>query len=382
MSLLGAGLVAFNAYSVRRDFALATGAESPAQKAFLVDAADRPDIATFFKRLTPEGRLSMAKAIGRYQHPKLPKLTAVLLADFDAAARRELSRSLDRLAPKYVTETANELSRKGSFQTLAVTSALRKVGAPALPAVAAMLANGDARPAAISFLVASGPPAIPYFRKALADKNVDVKSAAADGLGKLRAREAVPELLAAYRTVKPENRPPFLSAVAAIGDPAQESLLVGIAQDPSRSGNERAQAVLGLGRIGSPRALAVLARLADEDDLRLRDDVAVTLATLGPRALALPLSPDARLRVAAGIDDPAADRVIMSAPGTDGVSVAKGRPRLVPFLTGKLAAALKRNDGALASMAVSALRTTPDGESALAKMADRPDVAALLARAV
>ena len=61
MILLGATLALVNVNTNRRDLALATGPKGEAQRTWLIEATDRPDVAQFFKNLssiarTPEGR--------------------------------------------------------------------------------------------------------------------------------------------------------------------------------------------------------------------------------------------------------------------------------------------------------------------------------------
>ncbi|MDX2065882.1 MAG: hypothetical protein SFX74_09090, partial [Fimbriimonadaceae bacterium] len=249
--MLGVVLAAYSSVTQIRDVGLATGATGPDQRAFFIAAADRPDIAVFFKGLKPQERLKMARQLGEYDDPKIAVVIAKLLGDFDVEARKVLTASLTRLARTQPAAVAEQLKEKGSFQQYGVSEALRSQGESVLPAVVTTLANGDARPNAVAYLVAAGPPAIPLLVPKLDDANKDVVLAAADALGKLRARAASPRLVALYRAALPDDRTSYLTALAGLGDPATEPIFQSIAQSDREPNPIRAQAALGLGRIGS-----------------------------------------------------------------------------------------------------------------------------------
>src|SRR5580658_11330050 len=116
MGGLGAVLIVWNIYALHRDTELATGPKSEAQEAFFVDAADRPDISLFFRKLTAKQRLAMAQDIGRYTDPQLGKLCGTLLGDFDPAARAALADSMGNVAVVHPQEVADQFNQKGSFQ--------------------------------------------------------------------------------------------------------------------------------------------------------------------------------------------------------------------------------------------------------------------------
>lgn|GEM_PF-1013618 len=374
MIAVGAGLTLFNSITLRNDTATATGPESPAQQQFFADAADRPDIAVFFKNLSHEQRVAMAKNIGRYDNPKLPKLAAVLLQDFDADARKELVASLVRMGKTRTKEIADQMIQKGSFQQTGVAAALDSAGKSSWPYVAEMLKNGDARGFAAAYLTEKGSDTGELLLEKLGDKDKDTRLAAADALGKLAYRPAVRLLRSLYDGVqgdatKFDELIGYLSALSGTGDPSLEPLFTDLLNDVTKPIPTRATAAFGLGRIGTESAARVVWKYADADDRSLADNAVAALQRAGTVALATaPTSGTARFRVAAGIPGVAADRFLAEGiqSGTDADPLlAVDRPGLVPVLQKKLASMTGEGDGDRADAIIRALASTSAGEKSL-----------------
>jgi HEAT repeat protein len=382
MIAIGAILAAYNAFNQYRDTSMATGPRSEAQAGFFSTAADRPDIALFFKGLTPNQRLTMARRIGEYDDPKLGTLIGKLLGTFDASAREVLTQSLARLGKKHPEAVADQLTVAGSLQQFAVSSALREVSAPALPAVAEKLKVADARTNAVAYLVTNGPSSTPYLLPLLKEKDKDVRLAAADALGKLGAKEAVQEIIALYDRSEGDERFGYLSALSGIGSPAAEPLLTKEAEDESVTGPRRAQAMLGLGRIGSPTTVATLWRLLKTDDPQIADAVVSGLQLAGNLAISTAPTPEDGLRVAAGVRTPEADRYIaeaLSRPGSRKAAAEAAANR--PSLVAAVAAAVKSaSDGEEADALMRTLATTPEGIAELKRLADDPALGGFASR--
>ena len=384
MLLVGVALALLNVFTTRRDLALATGPQSADQRAWLVDAADRPDVAQFFKKLSHEQRVAMAKAVGRYDDAPLAKLCGILLADFDVEARTNLADALKRIAMAHPEAVADQLKQKGSFQTLGVSAALRPLGRRALPGVVAMLANGDARPAAVAYLVASGDKAVAPLLPKLDDASADVRLAAADALGGLRAQSAVSDLLRVLDKAPPAERPAYLTALSAIGAPSTEALLATILRDPARPLAERTATALGLGRIGTPEAVHLLWENAASDEPTLSTAAYSALATVGPAALDEPGQTSAnRVQLAGLIPGAEADAVLRAAlsdPTTRLAAVDAGKERasLIPDFARLLSIA--REDGDLAAALVSALSASPEGKSRLVAYENDPSLRGFIRR--
>ena len=380
----GCALTVLNVFTSRRDVALATGPRSEAQHAWLVEAADRPDLAQFFKKLSHEDRVAMAQAVGRYDDAPLAKLSGTLLADFDAEARDALVQALKGIAAVHPEAVAEQLKNKGSFQTLGVSDALRTQGDRVLPAVVAMLANGDARPAAVAYLVRVGQASVAPLLPKLDDENRDVRLAAADALGQLRAREAVALLLKKLDAAPAEDRAPYLAALAAVGDPSTEGLMTSVLGDASRPLVERTPAALGLGRIGGAAAARALWPFASSDDPGLSGAAIAALGVVGPPALADRAAPPLlRLRVASLVEGSKADEAIrqgLRVPATAlaAIQAAKGRPSLLPDLAALLPQG--KADGDLAAALIAALSATPEGKARLVAYRDDPSYAGFIQR--
>lgn len=358
----------YNAWSTKTDIRIATGPVGKEQERFFVEAADRPDIATLFKSMTHEQKIVVARNIGHYDDPKLAKLIGILLADFDQDARKELTKSLAKLAQKQPAAVAAELKNAGSFQFLGVTEALKSIGDKAIPYVVQQLANGEARPQAIALLVENRASIKPLIA-CLKDKNSDVVKAAVEALGKLRAREATEKLMAMYENSKKEDKLLYLTALASIGDPRSENLLTAALDDPDLDSSMKQQAALGLGRIATPTSIQRLWRLVPNPDVDLVDSTISALQLAGDASLETPGTPvDIRIRVAAGIPSPLADAVIATGIRNPDNKIKKlafqsalERPALVRPIADFLSSIRVADDGELIDYAVRALMSTPQG---------------------
>lgn len=409
ISGLGVVLAVTNAITAQNDVRMATGTVGEAQERFFVDAADRPDIAIFFKGLAPDQRLKMSQSVGEYDDPKIAVLIGKLLADFDFVAREALTDSLVKLVKKQPKAVAEQLALKGSFQQLAVAKALATLGPTSAPFAAATLSNADARPNAVGYLVDLGSPSVPVLLPLLKDASIDVRLAAADGLGKLRSREAIPELTRLYREMFEKSKQPeavavpgqpapmtlaaisdaraaYLTAISGIGDPGSEPLLVQILANPAEPSTLRAQAALGIGRIASVQGARLLWNYRDDDEFELRESILSALQLAGGTALSVaPPLDESVIRVAGGIKGTAAEQVIAAGLRTPALVeaaalAATDRPSLVPNLLSVLRAPAARQDGRVADAAIRALRSTDQGELALRNSPEMAIFAGLIDR--
>jgi len=358
----------YNAWSTKTDIRIATGPTSKEQGEFFVNAADRPDIATLYKSMTHAQKIQVAQNIGNYNHPKLAKLIGILLADFDQDARKELAKSLAKVAQKQPEAVAQELKNAGSFQNLGVTEALKSIGDKAIPYVVKQLSNGDCRPQAIAFLI-ENPASIQPLIACLDDKNADVVKAAVEALGKLRAVQATTKLMAMYDVSKKEDKLLYLTALASIGDPRTEHLLTLALDDPELDSSMKQQAALGLGRIASPTSILRLWRIVPNPDVDLVDSTISALQLAGDASLNTPNTPvDIRIRVAAGIESSLANSVIAEGIANPDPAIKKiafqsamERPGLVRPIVNFLKSIQTGGDGELIDYAVTALMSTPQG---------------------
>jgi len=387
MVALGVVLAVTNVILTRRDISLATGEHGPAQRDFLVNAAERPDIATFFKKnLSADQRLAMAHNIGQYDDPKLAKLCGILLGDFDPVAREELTKSLSLLAAKRPLAVAGQLIQKGSFQQIAVSRALSSVGAPIWPVVVQQFSIPDAKLNAVNYLVSVGPKTVPPILTALGDKTLEVRLAAADALGKLKAKEAVPALLKLYETSVGDEQYGYLAALSGIGDQISAPLMSSTLQDSSVTIPRRALAALGLGRVGGPQSVKVLWQFAESEDQQLRQSVISALQLTQDDAFHQPGTfPATKLEVARGVKTEISDRIVSDSLKDftlrlAAAEIAKRRPRLVANLTQLLNTLNPNSEGDFADQLVSALLSTPQGTKSLGNLRNRAELAGIIER--
>lgn len=395
ITALGVALAVYNAVSLRRDVALAIGPKSKDQEQFFRDSAERPDIATFFKNLSPTQRLRMSKNIGRYSDPELAKLCGKCLGSFDPAARVALTDSLAVVSRAHPDATAALLTLPGSFQQLAISTALRSAGPTALPLVAKEFSEGDARPNAVAYLVAAGQSAVSSTIPYLSNADKDIRLAAADTLGKIRATQAVGLLTKMLQTTDEEERLAYLTALAGIGDPSSETLMTQTLKDESLPTQHRAQAALGLGVIGTTSSLTTLWSFAPTLDKSLRESAISALQVAGDPALRLRSwgqgklrSQDPLLQVAGGVRSTLADQIIrqaISSPETSrhAAEVSGNRPSLVDSLVRQAKLADAATQGDVIDSIFRALATTAEGRIKLKNMETStatPALAALASR--
>lgn len=383
MICLGAGLAIFNSVSLARDVSAATGPKSDSQHDFFVAAAARPDIELFYKKLTHEQRMAMAQRLGEYPDPKLAAVIGKLVGTFDTDARKVLTDSLTKVSAGHPEAVAALLIQKGSLQIVSITSALRTIGATALPAVVDELEVVDGRTNSVAYLVSVGKPAVPNLLPVLNDKDKDVRLAAADALGKIGANEAVAPLTKLYEGATGDEKFGYLSALSGIGAPETEALLSKAVDDETLTNPRRAQAMLGLGRIGTDSAIKKLWQLSSTDDPQVRDSVVSALQLAGDRALIGTPNPLLGLRVAGGLKDATADRFISEALRDPSLTMAAAeaasrRPSLVPSLSSNVR--LLAKDGAEVDALMKALATTAEGQRELKRLSDDPLVGGLAFR--
>jgi HEAT repeat protein len=380
---IGGTLAVYNVFSTRRDIGVATGPVGPGQQAFFVAAAERPDLELFYKGLTPEQRLTMARRLGEYDDGRIAPVIGKLLGTFDPVAREELGKSLTHLAKRQPDAVAAQFGLTGSFQQIAIANALREAGDSGLPLAVKRLDDAATRANALNFLVGYGPSGIPVLLPKLDSDNADVRLAAADALGKLSARAAVPPLTSLYEKSQGAEKIGYLSALASIGDPGSEGLLKAALADESLTIPQRAQAALGLGRIGGKSVIPTLLGLAEHPDRQFRESARSALALAGDAAVTDPSLPmPLRIEVAGSVRTAAADKVLAQAlanPETRlaAASVAGNRPSVVAPLT---TAARAETDGEATDRILRALATTEEGREVLEGLKSDPILGGLATR--
>jgi HEAT repeat protein len=154
------------------------------------------------------------------------------------------------------------------------------------PRLIKLLTHQDPRVRLASIEAAHGlktPPILDAVCRALRDPEREVRIAAAKTLGSLRYLQAAPHLRDAIRskgirTADISEQIAFFESYGMIGDPEGVRLLDGLLNGRSflgrkETGEIRACAALGLGRMGTPEAAAALERALGESDPVVRSAV-------------------------------------------------------------------------------------------------------------
>ncbi len=137
----------------------------------------------------------------------------------------------------------------------------------------------------------------------VADKDDGVCSGAIAALGSVGSPTPVPQLIAAMKERSPQVRRVAIGAIALIAHPSCEAPLTEAIRNPDDDNEARAQAAVGLGRIGTPTAIATLVSALSDDDLKVQIAAVDGLSDVGvPAVSALAVAvraPDARTRLRA-----------------------------------------------------------------------------------
>lgn len=132
-------------------------------------------------------------------------------------------------------------------------------------------------------------------------KNSDdtVKESAADALGKVGNKMAIPYLLPLLKETA-DVRKAAIAGIALIANKAGEAPLIEAVNDPTVDHDVREQAAVGLGKIGTPEAIAALVKALSDYDLKIQESATDALAVAGkpaiPTLLGLLKSPDTNLQ--------------------------------------------------------------------------------------
>ncbi|HSV72481.1 MAG TPA: HEAT repeat domain-containing protein [Chthonomonadales bacterium] len=146
---------------------------------------------------------------------------------------------------------------------------------------AARATGGDV----LGALVAKREKSVAALMPLLDDADEGVRSGAVSALGKVGSPTPVPRLIEMMAKDTPPVRRVAIGAIALIAHPSCEPALVEAIANPNDDNEARAQAAVGLGRIGSPSAIATLIRAIDDFDLRVQGAAVSALAVVGPPAV-------------------------------------------------------------------------------------------------
>jgi HEAT repeat protein len=174
----------------------------------------------------------------------------------DASGAAAIAAAANRGGPKSRTIAADSLAR------LADALAAKGEKAPALRIYRSMLAAGGHKKCAglIGIGRAGTPAELPALFDALADPDARVRGACVEALALLQGAGVTRAVAAQIKASKPEARLAVLQALARRGDTSTAAVFLAVAEDADEA--VRAEALAGLGTIGSASAVPLLVKAA------------------------------------------------------------------------------------------------------------------------
>ena len=311
-------------------------------------------------------------------------LLQVLGQDDPAAAMKLLQRTLPDTDPGVLRDA---LARRNA-----------SVAEQIIPKVVeAMKGNGAARGPGgdvLGALTARREQSVKELLPLLADKDDGVCSGAAAALGKVGSPTPVPQLVDAMHTRSAQVRRVAIGAIALIAHSSCEAALTEAIRNKDDDNEARAQAAVGLGRIGTPTAIATLVSALSDDDLKVQVAAVDGLADAGePAVPALARAirdPEARTRIRAiqalgGIATPAVNAALLPALRDPVADVRAEAARALGFernaqAVSALVAGMSDPNGMVAAACADALaKIGGPARPALARMLAGPSGTAFLA---
>ncbi|MBI5575303.1 MAG: HEAT repeat domain-containing protein [Deltaproteobacteria bacterium] len=210
------------------------------------------------------------------------------LSDSHPGVQDAAMRSLIAIGGEAVAWAVLPLLRGTSIPRNMAMVILKEIGKDAVPLLAPLVKDKDedVRKFAIDLIADAGARELEQAltERLSGDPNPNVRAAAAQALGKLGCREALPALIAALKDME-WIRFTALDALATLKDPAAVEPILSLLSDSSPA--TRCAAIEALGAIGSPRAGdALLASLGEAE----RDERAVYLKSILRLGVPLPLA--------------------------------------------------------------------------------------------
>jgi HEAT repeat protein/predicted DNA-binding WGR domain protein len=244
------------------------------------DSSARVLAAVALARIGPAAAAAAPALVMALQHP-------------EAFPEREyVERALGQIGPAAVPALVAALQDKSKFYPSRLVGAFVAIGAGAVDAVPALLAalrDEDTQCYAVQALIGIGPGTVPALVAALTDKNLSVRTAAADVLGCINppAAVAAPALVAALRDKDSSVR---AAAARALGKPAAVDAVPGLVEAlgdegalPDYPRTVSAAALQALQEVGPVAVPALIAAVQDKSNKGRRNAI-TALSMIGPAA--------------------------------------------------------------------------------------------------
>lgn len=203
------------------------------------------------------------------------------------AATRALGALRDVRALDPLIQTA--IHARGELQCAAVQALGMLANPQAVPPLISILTSSEfhVRQDTANALVRIGQPAIGPVLAVLRHPDPEIRRSVIEALGKLRAREAVRDLIEQVDDRHVEIRQAAVNALGMIGDPAAVEALIETLEDPEAI--VRKEAAMMLSGFGDERAVGPLCLALWDADMTVRWFAAYTLGTIGDPRAARPL---------------------------------------------------------------------------------------------
>ena len=218
-------------------------------------------------------------------------LIAKLKEDCDYETIARIVAELGKFGPesKEAVPALIDLLKKNARIRYSAAKTLVKIGPEAVPALLAVLEDDNVCNCAVKALGEIGPAAVPALIDVFKGTDADMRSCAAEALGKIRseAKAAVPALIAAL--TKDADAKVCHYAVEALGKIRSEAkaavpaLIAALITDA----RVRGEATIALGKIGPEAKAAVPALVVALKDVNwnVRCNAAIALGQIGPEAV-------------------------------------------------------------------------------------------------
>lgn len=145
---------------------------------------------------------------------------------------------------------------------------------------------GDRRKSAAA-LLELGAEGVAQWRRLLGDGDPEVRWRAAEALGDLRAREALPDLLRALEDLDADVGRRAAEALADLGAREAAAVCLALLESPDAAARRRASRLLG--KLRAREAIPALAKLLEREEADIRESAAETLGRLGAVEAVAPL---------------------------------------------------------------------------------------------
>ncbi|MCS6923075.1 MAG: HEAT repeat domain-containing protein [Fimbriimonadales bacterium] len=363
------GSAVWNNIATNRLIEQATGTDRAQQIAALTALAQRDDFFDLLQSRKLPARMRVADGVEAMNNADGVKIALAMLRDPDPRVRDRFLESLKKLGKDNLAAVADGLKNGDAKVRNGTVQVMIALGEASLPHALRLFEDSAARAAATEVLAYFGKRSTPGLLEILrtkTDEGLQLDAIAALGrIGDPRATDAILPFL----RLPVEKRRVVLAALGSIADPRTEGVLIKALQSDAEDPDARAQVALGLGAIGTPRALRALQEALGALNTAVADAAALGMQRAGAKALpylaeaARHPNPAVRRRAAnalGGIDDsqavallsqllsdrePTVSRAAATALG------ASKRPEAVPVL----ARALSHPDGGVAQNAAHSL---------------------------